>query len=164
MLFPHRVSLCKYFPLAGNFSREIFFKHHGTPQGPYWKVSRWWAKKKPKKVLQNRFFPRPPKIWKICPGGKFFLEIFFWNTLGPLRYPIGRILDGGHKKNGPKKWSTIIFPLYGPLKTQKTPWRSQKCPKKFLNTWGVLTYPQRNFSDGGQKETLQKISDNFMQP
>ena len=93
---------------------------------------------------------------KIAPGGKFFLENFFLNTLGPLRDPIGRFPDGEQKNSNSKKWSTINFPLYGPLKTQKTPWRSQKCPKKILNTWGVLTYPQRNFSDGGQKETLQK--------
>ena len=137
--------------------RNFFFNTLGPLRDPIGRFPDGGQKKNcSKKSSKIVFSPKSDQNQEFCPGGKFFLEIFFLNTLGPLRYPIGRILDGGHKKNGPKKWSTIIFPLYGPLKTQKTPWRSQKCPKKILNTWGVLTYPQRNFSDGEQKETLQK--------
>ena len=104
MLFPPRIPICEYFPLAENFSREFFLK---TP----------------------------------------------WD-------PLGILLEGSQmvSRKIPIKKSglTAVFPYRNPLKPKNAPGGKKNVGKNFFNTWGVLTYPQRNFSDGEQKETLQK--------
>ena len=70
------------------FLGKNFFKHLGTPQGPYWKVFRWWAKKKqPKKVLRECFFPIESHYVNIPPWREIFLGKFFCKHHGTPQGP-----------------------------------------------------------------------------
>ena len=79
MLFPPRIPICEYFPLAENFSREFFLKTPWDPLGILLEGFQMVGKKKPaQKRPQRMLFPHRVSICKYFPlAENFSRELFF---------------------------------------------------------------------------------------
>ena len=157
LLFPPEVPETRNSPLAELFWGEIFLKTPWDPSGTLLGGSQMVSKKKSPKKGPNIDVSTKPQIWGKLPLAGNFLQGNFFSTPWD---PSGTLLEGSQmvSRKIPIKKSglTAVFPYRNPLKPKNAPGGKKNVGKNFFNTWGVLTYPQRNFSDGEQKETSQK--------
>ena len=142
--FPPRKPRNQKFPAGGTFFGEIFLKNTMGPlRDPIGRIPDGEQKKKAQKRVQILMFPQSPKYGENCPWREIFFREIFFDTLGPLRDPIGRIPDGEQKNSYQKKWSNSSFPLQEPLKTKKCPWREKKCREQFFQHLGGSYIPPK---------------------